>query len=217
ERTSPGTVMGTFAYMSPEQARGMTVDKRTDIWAFGCVLYEMLTGKCAFGGETTTDILVSILEREPDWAVVSSDVPAAMVTTLKRCLEKDPKLRLRDIGDIRLDRLSGESVEPRTRRQMLPWALAAVFAVFALALGLALVQGANPPPARPAWAAEGATFSIQAPMDHSVAVVPQPTIAVSRDGQYIAWVGTLPTERPSIWLYSVSSGTTRKLAGTNGA
>jgi eukaryotic-like serine/threonine-protein kinase len=215
--TIAGALLGTAPYMSPEQARGKPVDKRTDIWAFACVLYEMLTGKRAFGGETTTDTVVAILEREPDWAIVSSDVPDAVVTTLKRCFEKDPKLRLRDIGDIRWDRLSGGSVPPRVRRQMLPWALAALFAVSAVALSLALVRGANPPPARPAWAAEGATFAIQAPMDHSVAVVPQPQIAVSRDGRYIAWVGTLPPGRPSIWLYTVSDGTTRQLAGTTGA
>jgi len=150
--TITGVLLGTAPYMSPEQARGKPVDKRTDIWAFACVLYEMLTGTRAFGGDTTTDTIVAILEREPDWAVVSSDVPDAVVTVLKRCFEKDPKLRLRDIGDIGLARLSAGSVQRRARRQRLPWALAALFAGAALALSLALVRGANPPPPRPAWA-----------------------------------------------------------------
>ncbi|HKE83393.1 MAG TPA: protein kinase [Vicinamibacterales bacterium] len=217
--TMTGMLLGTAPYMSPEQARGKPVDKRTDIWAFGCVLFEMLTGTRAFLGETTTDTIVAILEREPDWAVLSSSVPDTVVTTLKRCLEKDPKLRLRDIGDIRLDPVSGRSPQLRTRLQLLPWALAAVFALSAVALGVALARRENPAAAaKPAWATEGATFSIQAPVDHSDAVIPQPTIAISRDGRYIAWVGNVgPAQQPSLWLYEVSNGTTRQIAGTNGA
>ena len=215
--THDGRLARYVPYMSPEQARGKPVDKRTDIWAFACVLYEMLTGRRAFAGETTTDTVVAILEREPDWGVVSSDVPDAVVTTLKRCFEKDPKLRLRDIGDVRFDRLSEEPVQPRTRRHLLPWALAVLVAVSAVALRLAPVRGGNPPSERPGWAADGATFSIQAPTDHADAVVPQPQIAVSSDGRYIAWVGNLESGRPSIWLYTVSDGNTRELTGTAGA
>jgi serine/threonine protein kinase len=97
--TRHGTVLGTPAYMSPEQARGQAVDKRTDIWAFGCVLYEMLTGRRAFSGETTSDTIAAILAREPDWGVLPETTPAGVRRLLQRCLEKDPRYRLRDIGD----------------------------------------------------------------------------------------------------------------------
>nr|AFK79206.1 serine/threonine protein kinase [uncultured bacterium F42-01] len=101
--TEAGAVIGTVAYMSPEQARGKSVDKRSDIWAFGCVLYEMLTGRRAFPGETLSDTIVSILERSPEWAALPSGTPAIVAKLLRRCLEKDPHKRLRDIGDARLD------------------------------------------------------------------------------------------------------------------
>ena len=89
--------------MSPQQARGQVVDKRTDIWAFGCVLYEMLTGRVAFAGETVSDTIGKILEREPDWSALPAATPAAVQRLLRRCLAKDPKQRLRDIGDVRIE------------------------------------------------------------------------------------------------------------------
>jgi serine/threonine protein kinase/Tol biopolymer transport system component len=101
--TSTGVILGTAAYMSPEQARGKIVDKRSDVWAFGCVLYEMLTGRVAFPGETLSDTIVSILERPPDWSALPAATPAIVRRLLRRCLEKDPRRRLRDIGDARLD------------------------------------------------------------------------------------------------------------------
>jgi Tol biopolymer transport system component len=101
--TSAGVILGTAAYMSPEQARGRTVDKRSDIWAFGCVLYQMLTGKVAFPGETLSDTFVSILDRSPDWSALPLGTPPIVTRLLRRCLEKDPRKRLRDIGDARLD------------------------------------------------------------------------------------------------------------------
>jgi hypothetical protein len=109
--TGVGVVLGTAAYMSPEQARGRVVDQRTDIWAFGCVLYEMLTGQRAFTGETVTDTLVAVVEHEPDWTALPSSTPAAMQRLLRRCLEKDPNRRPRDSGEARLDLLNiSESV-----------------------------------------------------------------------------------------------------------
>ncbi len=93
--TRAGMILGTAPYMAPEQARGKTVDKRADIWAFGCVLYELLTGQRAFTGKTTADILASVMKSEPDL----STVPPQVRRLLKRCLEKDPQKRLRDIGD----------------------------------------------------------------------------------------------------------------------
>jgi len=103
DSTQKGTILGTAAYMSPEQARGQPVDKRTDIWAFGCVLYEMLTGHAAFPGETVSDTIAAILEREPDWAALPATTPAMVARLLKRGLEKDPKRRVRDIADARAE------------------------------------------------------------------------------------------------------------------
>jgi hypothetical protein len=98
-----GLILGTAAYMSPEQACGRPVDRRTDVWAFGCVLYEVLTGRRAFGGETVTEVLAAVLEREPDWEALPATTPAAVRRLVRRCLEKEPKQRLRDIGDARLE------------------------------------------------------------------------------------------------------------------
>jgi serine/threonine protein kinase/Tol biopolymer transport system component len=119
--TGEGVILGTGDYMSPEQARGLPVDKRTDIWAFGCVLYEMLTGRRAFEGPTLTDTLAAILEREPDWQALPSTTPPRVRELLERCLVKDPRRRLRDIGDARSHL---ESLEPRMVRSSLPPAAA---------------------------------------------------------------------------------------------
>jgi Tol biopolymer transport system component/predicted Ser/Thr protein kinase len=122
--TRAGMILGTAAYMSPEQARGKPVDKRTDIWAFGVVLYEMLTGKQAFKGETVSDILAAVLRHEPDW----EQVPRKVRRLLKTCLEKDPKQRLQAIGDYRL--LLEDTSPVTTTCSMLPW----IVAVAALSL-----------------------------------------------------------------------------------
>jgi serine/threonine protein kinase len=101
--TDAGAILGTVAYMSPEQARGLPVTRQADVWAFGAVLYEMLSGRPAFSGETATDIFVSILERSPDWDALPPATPAAIRTVLRRALEKDVRRRLRDIGDARIE------------------------------------------------------------------------------------------------------------------
>ena len=100
--TQAGMILGTAAYMSPEQAKGRPVDKRSDIWAFGCVLYEMLTGRRAFEGEDVTDTIVAVMSKEPDWRALPSALPATHVAFLKQCLEKNLKQRLPDIGAMRL-------------------------------------------------------------------------------------------------------------------
>jgi len=125
--THAGVILGTAAYMSPEQARGAAVDKRTDIWAFGCVLYEMLTGKQAFSGETTSDILAAVLKEEPDW----SRIPARVQPLLRRCLVKDPKRRMRDIGEARIAIDAPE--EELTLAPSRPWVWIAVASVLAIA------------------------------------------------------------------------------------
>ncbi len=101
--TRHGIILGTAAYMSPEQARGKPLDKRTDIWSFGCVLYEMLTGRLAFRGETVSDTIAAILDREPDWKALPKDTPATIRLLLGRCLEKDRNQRLHDIADARIE------------------------------------------------------------------------------------------------------------------
>jgi Tol biopolymer transport system component len=102
-RTREGVIVGTTAYMSPEQARGEAIDKRTDIWAFGCVLFELLTRRPAFDGPSAPEVVAKILERDPDWARLPADVPSPIVRLLKRCLQKDPDRRLHDIADARLE------------------------------------------------------------------------------------------------------------------
>lgn len=133
--TRMGVLLGTAAYMSPEQARGKRVDRRADIWAFGCVLYEMLTGREAFAGETTSDILACVIRAEPDWSSIPTSVPPRIRELLRRCLQKDPKQRLRDIGDARItieEALSGTPQEAEVLqagtvhlpvwRRLVPWA-----------------------------------------------------------------------------------------------
>ena len=112
--TRDGVILGTAAYLSPEQARGQKVDKRADIWAFGCVLYEMLTGRLAFARDTVTDTLVAILEKDPDWTALPASTPQELRRALVRCLQKDPKRRLRDIGDLSL-KTEGATASPERR------------------------------------------------------------------------------------------------------
>ena len=133
--TRAGVILGTPAYMSPEQARGKPLDKRTDIWSFGCVLYEILTGRAAFLGETLSDTLASILERDPDWSALPPATPRNMKTLLRRCLQKQTTRRLRDIGDARMeleetfDDVAEATTKETSRGSMLPWGVSAVLAV----------------------------------------------------------------------------------------
>jgi serine/threonine protein kinase len=101
--TQAGIILGTAAYMSPEQAKGRPVDRRTDIWAFGCVLYEMLTGRRAFEGETVTDVLAAVVRAEPEWSQLPTSTPDWVRGLLRRCLKKDAKQRLQAIGDARIE------------------------------------------------------------------------------------------------------------------
>ncbi|NIP15276.1 MAG: protein kinase, partial [Pseudomonadales bacterium] len=103
QMTQAGVILGTAAYMSPEQARGLEVDKQADIWAFGCVLFEMLAGARVFAGADVTDSLAAVLRSEPDWSLLPAATPEPLRRLLRRCLEKDTRARLRDIGDARLE------------------------------------------------------------------------------------------------------------------
>jgi serine/threonine protein kinase len=136
--TQAGIILGTAAYMSPEQAKGKTVDRRTDIWAFGCVLFEMLTGKHAFEGESVTDTLAAVIRGDPDWTLLPATTPQAVRNLLQRCLKKDPKQRLQSIGEARItfdEVLSGstqamapiqesQSLPKKSSLRFLPWAVA---------------------------------------------------------------------------------------------
>ena len=145
--TRVGTVLGTPAYMSPEQARGLPVDKRTDVWAFGSVLYEMLTGRAPFGGATATDTLAAVLDREPDWTQLPVATPATIRRLLQRCLHKDSNQRLRDFGDIRIqleDALAPElgpaAAEDTGRRGRRIFALAAGTLALLVTAGLVVAR-----------------------------------------------------------------------------
>jgi eukaryotic-like serine/threonine-protein kinase len=172
--TQAGVIMGTAAYMPPEQARGKTVDRRADIWAFGCVLYEMFAGKRLFEGETVSDTLAAVLKTEPDWNALPADTPLRIQELIRRCLTKDPKQRLRDIGDARItieetisgavapvyDRRSEEADVAAHRaalqtgwRRALPWAVAATLAlVVGVAAGWWARTQQSPPSQN--WSAE---------------------------------------------------------------
>ena len=158
--------------MSPEQARGHAVDKRTDIWAFGCVLYEMLSGQRPFGGETMSDTFVGILEREPDWSALPVETPASIRMLLERCLRKDPRKRLRDIADAFIDideydqvlsSPEGAGVSPvvvqRRHRERLGWVMAVFLGVAFMGTVIVLVLQVR----RPQPAADPVQFTIGAP------------------------------------------------------
>jgi hypothetical protein len=106
--TAQGVILGTAAYMAPEQARGRLADARSDLWAFGVVLYETLTGAPLFTGATVSDVLASVLRDEPNWAALPPETPPSVKRLLRRCLQKDPQLKLRHAGDARLELLDGE-------------------------------------------------------------------------------------------------------------
>jgi serine/threonine protein kinase len=136
--TRPGMVLGTAAYMSPEQAKGRPVDKRSDIWAFGCVLYECLTGRRAFQGETMTEVVASILKSEPEWSLLAANTPANLRSLLRRCLQKDPDRRLHDIADARIEMQEGVGPPSETLPvppQPRPWRVVAGCTI-ALVIGL---------------------------------------------------------------------------------
>ena len=150
--TMHGVILGTAAYMSPEQARGKAVDKRTDIWAFGCVLYELLTGKQAFHGEDVTDILAAVVRAEPDWQALPETTPPAIRTLLRRCLRKDRRQRISDATDVRIEiedaiaapKESSVTQAAPVSTSKLPWAVAAALAVVAAVALWGWLQSTRP-------------------------------------------------------------------------
>ena len=155
--TIQGAILGTAGYMSPEQARGKAVDKRSDVFSFGCVLYEMLTGRGPFTGETITDVLLAVVSRDPDWSALPASVGASTRRLLSRCLEKNPRQRYRDIGDVALDLAAaaaldaaGRAESAPSRRSTLAWGVAGASCVAAVTLGILLARQPStaPPPPR---------------------------------------------------------------------
>jgi serine/threonine protein kinase len=212
--TRIGTVVGTAAYMSPEQARGLAVDKRTDIWAFGCVLYEMLAGRQAFTGATGSDVMAHVLEREPDWSALPANAPAGVLPLLRRCLEKDPKHRLRDVGDAWSSVDDAPRATPSNRpqpatsgRERLVWISA--LAVAGLIAAGAIVRGRLPAAAVPSASEVRAEINTPATTD---AV----SFAISPDGERIVFAA-ISEGRSRLWLRPLSSAAVRPLAGTDGA
>jgi serine/threonine-protein kinase len=197
--TQVGVILGTAAYMAPEQARGKATDRRVDIWAFGCVLYEMLTGKRPFGGETVTDVLAAIVSREPDWAALPAGLPPAIARLLHRCLEKDPKKRLRDIGEARLvlesppptDAEAGQSASEAALAPARRWAIPALITTLAL-LAVAAAYIAVTSLRQPAGASPSVTRFDVLPPDPSAALtlVFRPAVALAADGSTAAFVAT---------------------------
>ena len=185
------SIVGTPAYMAPEQARGLPLDKRADIWAFGVVLYEMLTGTQPFRGDTITDIMAAVVREEPDL----TRVPAAVRPILRRCLEKDPKRRLRDVGDaVLLLEATGDgsaAAAPPTRRAWLPWAAAAA-ALVALAVVLAIHLRETPP------VANTVRFTMNVPPD--VTFTQTTPFAISPNGRVLAFPAYSPSGENKVWL-----------------
>lgn len=193
----PGSIVGTAAYMSPEQARGQRVDHRTDIWAFGCVLYEMLTGRRAFSGESATEVIARVLERDPDLDALPPDTPASVRRLLRRAFEKDPAGRLRHIADARLeiDEATGDAAvrsagaaRPRGAIERLMRGVSSIRPVAAaLVVGMA-VAGAWLLWPRPPAASQGvARLAVPVPPTDEVIAGQMPSVAVSPDGRHVVY------------------------------
>jgi eukaryotic-like serine/threonine-protein kinase len=204
--TSMGVVLGTAAYMSPEQARGQFVDKRSDVWAFGCVLYEMLTGRSVFARATVADTVAVILEREPDWSALPAATPTSLRRLLRRCLDKHRNQRLRDIADARhaLDDIEDDASRvtssfPRTQWPRLLAGAAIVASVAAIAAVLAS-RGASPAPAT--TSTSGPQFT-RVTADAAFSTEP----ALSRDGTLVVYAsGRDGMGQLDLWLQRTSGG-----------
>jgi Tol biopolymer transport system component len=229
--TEAGMILGTAAYMAPEQARGKTVDKRADIWAFGVVVFEMLTGRRAFVGDDVSITLASVMMKEPEWSALPAATPMGLRRLLTRCLKKEPKARMRDIGEARLqiEELLGGAPEalsvPAMPRRLSLWQRARPWtSAGALALGLVLIAvsfialrraGAVAPATGPV------TFTIAPPENmsfggpRSLGSGRATQVAVSPDGQNIVFVAGASSGF-QIWLRAVATLATRPIPGTEG-
>ena len=219
-----GVILGTAAYMSPEQARGKPVDRRTDIWAFGCVLYEMLTGKRPFDGETISDSIGKILQTEVDLTALPPRTPRAARDLIVRCLVKDPKKRLRDIGDARLavDEAMNAGPEPAAsttsaapapaKSNRLPWAIAAA----AVLAAVAAIAFGRPAPTAPAESGGAKFLALNAPED--IRLLDHPAQRdLAPDGRSIVTVATTNTGDTRLYQRRFDDPEWHELPGTDGA
>jgi len=220
--TRAGVILGTAAYMSPEQARGKAVDRRGDIWAFGCVLFESLTGRQVFSGETVSDTLAAVLRAEPEWAALPPETPSKIRDLLRRCLHKDPRQRLRDIGEARIavhealaepagpsEAVAPVVTQPRWQRA-LPWGVAALMTlVTAFSLWSLRRIGAEAP--RPST-----HLSASAPASELLANSEQPTVALSANGRELAYVAH-HGDTTQLFLRLMDRAEATALTGTEGA
>ena len=190
--TQAGVVIGTAAYMSPEQARGRAVDKRSDIWAFGAVVYEMLAGKKAFEGETISDTLAAVLRADVDWSALPPDTPASVRRVLKRCLDRDLKTRFHDVADARIAMdeapeagVTAPPAAPRAARRPALWPMIAAALLVLAAFGWWRALGTAPP----SHAAGATRLAIMLPPGVSLPYDDNPVFALSRDGRQLVAVG----------------------------
>ncbi|MGH9740262.1 MAG: protein kinase domain-containing protein [Candidatus Acidiferrales bacterium] len=216
--TQTGVLLGTAAYMSPEQAKAKPVDRRADIWAFGCVLFEMLTARKTFGAETVSDTLAAILRADPDWSLLPTATPIRVRVLLQRCLQKDPKQRLRDIGDARisLDEVLSGTADPiaavsaasgrKPWSLWLAWGTATLF--IAAFLAAVLVQTKSPPAAQ----MDPVRFEVRLP--EKLTGDSTGTFALSPDGRKLAFAARVPGGGVQLWVRSMDSLDARPLPGS---
>jgi len=229
EMTQPGVILGTAAFMSPEQAKGKTVDKRADIWAFGCILFECLTGRTAFPGETITEVLAVVLKGEPDWDALPKDLPANIRAVLARCLRKDRNLRFHEIADARIELFEAPVVHPSEaaqdpQRPSLLWLVAgaAVMLFAGILIGRALIKHPQPaPPAsvvsstikvEPGHRLEGRARDMERPS--------RTAVAISSDGKFIVYSAIEenpgPQAKPQLYLRRMDQSAAKPIAGAEG-
>jgi len=229
-RTAPGTLLGTVAYMSPEQARGESVDKRTDIWAFGCVLFEMLTGRRLFGSASTAETLALVMTHDIDWSLLPAQVPPAVRALLRRCLERDPRKRLGDVAAIRfaLEDMAGSAEQTATtgdvpsraratRVRTIAVTTAVTAAVVIVAAVIAFAWWRSEPSPEPS---PRRTFTIDLPQGRWLGgfASGKPMLAFSPNDNYIAYVATTGAEDArQLYLHSMETNSDEAVPGSVGA
>jgi Tol biopolymer transport system component len=220
-----GVIVGTAAYMSPEQAKGKPIDKRADVWAFGCVLFEMLTGRRAFTGDDVTEVIVAVMTREPDWTALPPATPSRVVELLQRCLKKDVRARWRDIGDARFELehalhqpvpALGQSQSVAGRRRFgVVRGVRAAGLLIAGALAGAFIAAAWKTE-RPASVGSPARFVVPLPSDATLGAIDFPAVAISPDGSLLAYV-VMRGGHTQLFVRPMNGTDATPLPGTNNA